>query len=288
MVPWRIEGVHVNRDAMNKTYTVIPDFLLDYQDLNLTEVVALSVIFGFSMDGASEFRGSYSYLARKCKCSRQWAISTVASLIKKGYVTKKVDDVNGVRMVSLKAVFPGQESLPAVNSVDQRGVVKKVDHQSTLSTEVVNSVDGGGQLSLPNNIKENIYKNITHTARASEDSSMFYISSVERDTVGYQPDAVAQLKRERLRKAVEDLAATGDSRYAMTPLQISRFVNYWGARLRQTDRVRAEQDEYFILPAKIESWVLGDKVKDVAKAASSAVPVAPVDARPISERLTKI
>ena len=66
---------------MDRTYTVVPDFLLDFDNLNLTEVVALSVIFGFSMDGTSEFRGSYSYLARKCKCSRQWAISTVTSLI---------------------------------------------------------------------------------------------------------------------------------------------------------------------------------------------------------------
>ena len=140
---------------MDRTYTVIPDFLLDFENLNLTEVVALSVIFGFSMDGTSEFRGSYSYLARKCKCSRQWAISTVTSLIRKGYVEKRVDNVNGVKMMMLRAVVGGQESLQAVNSVDQRGVVKKIDHQSSLSTEVVNSVDGGGQLSLPNNRKEN-------------------------------------------------------------------------------------------------------------------------------------
>lgn len=274
------------RDAMNKSYTVVPDFLLDFDDLNLTEVVALSVIFGFSMDGSSEFRGSYSYLARKCKCSRQWAISTVASLIKKGYVTKKIDDVNGVRMMSLRTVFGGQESLQTVNSVDQRGVVKKVDHQSTLSTEVVNSVDWGSQESLPKIIEDNIYKNITHPAHTREESSMFFVSSVERDALGYQSEAIAQLKRERLRKAVEDLAASGDPRYEMAPLQISRFVNHWGARLRQTDRVRAEEDEYFSLPAKVESWVLGDKVKVVAKAASSAIPVTPIDARPISERLT--
>lgn len=269
---------------MNKTYTVVPDFLLDFDDLNLTEVVALSVIFGFSMDGSSEFRGSYSYLARKCKCSRQWAISTVASLIKKGYVTKKIDDVNGVRMMSLRTVFGGQESLHTVNSVDRQGVVKKVDHQSTLSTEVVNSVDGGSQESLPKIIEDNIYKNITHTPRACEESSMFYISSVERDAVGYQPEAIAQLKRERLRKAVEDLAASGDPRYEMSALQISRFVNHWGARLRQTDRVRAEEDEYFSLPAKMESWVLGDRVKVTAKEVS-AVPIAALDSRPISERL---
>ena len=273
---------------MNKSYTVVPDFILDFDDLNLTEIVALSVIFGFSMDGSSEFRGSYSYLARKCKCSRQWAISTVASLIKKGYVTKKIDDVNGVRMMSLRTVFGGQESLHTVNSVDRQGVVKKVDHQSTLSTEVVNSVDGGSQESLPKIIEDNINKNITHTPRACEESSMFYISSVERDAVGYQPEAIAQLKREKLRKAVEDLAASGDPRYAMSVLQIARFVNYWGARLRQTDRVRAEEDEYFSLPAKMESWVLGDNRVTVTAKEVSAVPIAvfPLDSRPISERLT--
>lgn len=116
---------------------------------------------------------------------------------------------------------------------------------------------------------------------------MFHVSSVERDMVGFQPEAVAGLKREKLRKAVEALAASGDSRYAMSVAQITRFVNHWGARLRQTDRIRAEEDEYFSLPGKVESWVIGDRAMRGTNPAPQApqAPVEPIDTRPISERL---
>ena len=119
---------------MDNTYTIIPDFLLDY-DLTLSETVALAVIYGFCQDGESDFHGSYSYLARKCRCSRQWAIEIVASLVKKGLVQKEVTESKGVKSCSYRVTFRGsQESLPPVKKVDR-----------------------GSQESLPNNISiENI------------------------------------------------------------------------------------------------------------------------------------
>lgn len=118
---------------MDNTYTIIPDFMLDY-DLNMTETVALAVIYGFCQDGKSDFHGSYSYLARKCKCSRQWAIELVASLVKKGYVSKRIKEINGVKVCHLRTESDSQESLLPVKKVD-----------------------GGSQESLPNNIvRENI------------------------------------------------------------------------------------------------------------------------------------
>lgn len=127
---------------MDKTYTIIPDFLLDY-DLTLSETVALAVIYGFCQDGESDFHGSYNYLARKCRCSRQWAIEIVASLVKKGLVQKEVTESKGVKSCSYRVTFRGsQESLPPVKKV-YRG-----------SQE---SLPGGSQESLPNNISiENI------------------------------------------------------------------------------------------------------------------------------------
>lgn len=127
---------------MDKTYTIIPDFLLDY-DLTLSETVALAVIYGFCQDGESDFHGSYNYLARKCRCSRQWAIEIVASLVKKGLVQKEVTESKGVKSCSYRVTFRGsQESLPPV---------KKVDRGSQ------ESLPRGSQESLPNNISiENI------------------------------------------------------------------------------------------------------------------------------------
>lgn len=122
---------------MDKTYTIIPDFMLDY-DLTLTETVALAVIYGFCQDGESDFHGSYSYLARKCKVTKSWAIKTVNSLIEKGYITKEVIEKKGVKFCSFRTVFGGGvENTPLVNKI----------HQGS-----VESTPGGSVENTPNNI----------------------------------------------------------------------------------------------------------------------------------------
>ena len=128
---------------MDKTYTIIPDFMLDY-DLTMTETIALAVIYGFSQDGKSNFHGSYSYLARKCKCSTRWAIDIVTSLVQKGYVSKRIKETDGAKTVYLKATIGGEEKSLPVNSVHGG---------SELSSP------GGSELSSPNIIDiENIDK----------------------------------------------------------------------------------------------------------------------------------
>ena len=85
---------------MDKTYTIIPDFMLDY-DLNMTEIVALAVIYGFCQDGKSDFHGSYNYLARKCKIERRSAMRIVGRLEQKGYVD--MPEATIVKVVIAKA-----------------------------------------------------------------------------------------------------------------------------------------------------------------------------------------
>jgi DNA-binding Lrp family transcriptional regulator len=129
---------------MDKTYTIIPDFMLDY-DLTLTEVVVLSVIHGFCQDGESDFHGSYNYLARKAKLTRSWAIKIVDKLIDKGLVRKETREANGVRFLSLRSSLEGGvENTPVVYKIHRGGV------ENTL---------GGGVENTPNNISiENIDK----------------------------------------------------------------------------------------------------------------------------------
>ena len=121
---------------MDKTYTIIPDFMLDY-DLNMTEIVALAVIYGFCQDGKSDFHGSYNYLARKCKCTRSWAVKIINNLINQGYVEKEVSEDNGVKSCTLRTTFRGGvENTPVVYKVHGGGV---------------ESVQGGGVENTPNN-----------------------------------------------------------------------------------------------------------------------------------------
>lgn len=132
---------------MDNTYTIIPDFLLDY-DLSLAETVALAVIYGFCQDGGSDFHGSYSYLARKCKVTRSWVVKIINSLVEKGLISKEVKEVGDVKSCSFRVTFGGGvENTP--------GVVYKI-HQGG-----VENTPGGGVESTPNNIYiENIDDNI--------------------------------------------------------------------------------------------------------------------------------
>lgn len=126
---------------MDKTYTIIPDFMLDF-NLNLTETIALAVIYGFCQDGKSDFHGSYSYLARKCKVQRRQAIRVVSKLIDKGYVKKSVQTINGVQFCSFKTIIEGSVKMtPPVT----------LEH---LGSDIITS--GGSVKMTPNNInKEN-------------------------------------------------------------------------------------------------------------------------------------
>lgn len=105
---------------------------------------------------------------------------------------------------------------------------------------------------------------------------------MEREALGFKPEAIVDAKREKLRAAATRLAGSGDERWKMSAKQIDRFVSYWGERLRGTDRIRAEMDEYFNLPDKMERWVSGDQMKEKNKEGPGAQPI---DVRPISERM---
>ena len=105
---------------MDKTYTIIPDFMLDY-DLNMTEIVALAVIYGFCQDGKSDFHGSYNYLARKCKIERRSAMRIVGRLEQKGYVTRTLSEVGGVKFCSISTTFKGSDRKSPVVTESHQG-----------------------------------------------------------------------------------------------------------------------------------------------------------------------
>lgn len=79
----------------NKGYTIIQDWMLDLP-LSLVETMAYAVIFGFSQDGESAFKGSLAYLARKCKVSKDTIRRALNKLTDEGYVEKIENRINGV------------------------------------------------------------------------------------------------------------------------------------------------------------------------------------------------
>lgn len=86
---------------MTKGYTTIPDWMLSL-DLDVYETITLAVIYGFSQDGESTFKGSQSYLAKKAKCSKRKIGSCLYNLVEKKYITKIDVEYRGIKLCEYK------------------------------------------------------------------------------------------------------------------------------------------------------------------------------------------
>lgn len=63
----------------------------------LNELMALALVYGFSQDGESQFKGSIAYIADHLMCDKSTAIRVMKKLEEKGLVEKTQKEINGVR-----------------------------------------------------------------------------------------------------------------------------------------------------------------------------------------------
>lgn len=101
---------------------------------NILERDAYALVYGFSQDGESEFKGSVNYICEWLMCSRPTAVKTMRSLESKGLVIKRQENISGVVFNRYTAVVPKD------------------------FLQVVKNINWGSKESLPNNTNINTIK----------------------------------------------------------------------------------------------------------------------------------
>lgn len=86
---------------MSSGYTTIPDWMLEL-DLDAHETIILAVIYGFSQDGESTYKGTQKYLAGKAKCSMRKVANALGSLVEKKLIEKIDIDIRGIHLCEYK------------------------------------------------------------------------------------------------------------------------------------------------------------------------------------------
>lgn len=81
-----------------ESYVVVPAFATNDLHLKGNELLVFSVIWGFSQDGSSWFKGSRRYLADWCGASKSTVDNVLAKLAEKGLVEKRSRIENGVTL----------------------------------------------------------------------------------------------------------------------------------------------------------------------------------------------
>lgn len=140
-------GMNENKSIIQDgSFINIQSFMVKDLHLKGNELMLYAIIWGFSQDGTSAFKGSLQYLMEWTNSTKQGVLKALKSLQDKGYIQKSDVNANGRRFCdySVTKFNSGKQSLPKVNSVDNK----------------VNLVNDLGKQSLPHNIVDNIENNI--------------------------------------------------------------------------------------------------------------------------------
>ena len=121
-------------------YITIQGFMLTELKLKGNELIIYACIYGFSQAENQTFSGSLQYLADWTNSTKQGVMKNLKALEEKGYIGKKVYYINGVKFCSYYAT---KFNTP-LNNVDEG---------------IQQSLTGGMQQSLPNNIDLDIDSN---------------------------------------------------------------------------------------------------------------------------------
>ena len=144
----------------NTDYLNIQGWMINELNLKGNELIIYALIYGFTKDGVSEFRGSRQYMADWTNSSVRSVQNVVNSLVDKGMIEKNnyTNKYGSLETSGYKAI-----NVPKLSSENTSLLVKKVHEGSEKSSlPLVKKVHEGSEKSSHNNIDNNISNNIVY------------------------------------------------------------------------------------------------------------------------------
>ena len=145
-------------------YIVIQDWMISDLQLKGNELLTYALIYGFSQDGESEFKGSLKYISEFLGVSKRTAQRSIENLVDRGIVEKRVEEISGVKfnhyMAHEKADTPIDKMTTGYSQNDHGGIDKMTTGYSQN--------DHGGIVKMTTN-NTNIYNTNNNTSNNTKD-----------------------------------------------------------------------------------------------------------------------
>lgn len=155
----------------NENFIAIQGFMVKELGLTGNELIAYALVYGFSQDDESEFKGSLNYVAEWLNCSRTTAFNLLNKLADDGFIKKTEKTINGVKFCNYSATKPNDEEL---KKIKLRKQIRKEKEKTERSSKKLNTCsknyngcskklnEGVQKVDTHNNI-DNIKDNISET-----------------------------------------------------------------------------------------------------------------------------
>lgn len=156
----------------NENFIAIQGFMVKELGLTGNELIAYALIYGFSQDSESEFKGSLNYVAEWLNCSKTTAFNLLNKLADDGFIKKTEKTINGVKFCNYSAVKPDDEEL---KKIKLRKQIRKEKEKAERSSKKLNTCsknyngcsknlnEGVQKVDTHNNNIDNIKDNISET-----------------------------------------------------------------------------------------------------------------------------
>lgn len=89
-----------------QSFAMLLDWMVEKYHLHGNDLIAYAIIYGFSQDGESEYKGSYAYLCKWLDIDRSTVIRILKRLESRGLLTKRQTMVDGKMINRWKAECP--------------------------------------------------------------------------------------------------------------------------------------------------------------------------------------
>lgn len=142
----------------NENFIAIQGFMVKELGLTGNELIAYALVYGFSQDDESEFKGSLNYVAEWLNCSRTTAFNLLNKLADDGFIKKTEKTINGVKFCNYSAVKPNNEEL---KEIKLRKQIRKEKEKLERSSKKLNTCSKNHN-GCSKNLNEGVQKVDTH------------------------------------------------------------------------------------------------------------------------------
>ncbi len=162
----------------DENYFTVIGWMANQLGLSGTELLTYAIVYGFTQDGETEYKGSSKYLMDTINCSKNTAINALNNLTEKGLIEKIAENINGVVFNRYKV---NQTRIPKIGTPYQN-LDSGIPEIGSTPLPKIGTSNNSNSIYTGNNNKKDIYTSLRSVSISKEVSEIVDYLNLKANT----------------------------------------------------------------------------------------------------------